>query len=50
MVEQLLQLNNQAKKEIDFRTFMEKMNAAERSIQEQGYYSEEEVERELAKI
>jgi len=29
---------------------MEKMNAAEKSVQEQGYFTEEEVEEELAKI
>lgn len=49
-VEQLLARNAQTKKESAFRTFMEKMNAAEKSVQEQGYFSEEEVEEELAKI
>lgn len=29
---------------------MKKMDAAEKSVQEDGYYSEEEVEEELAKI
>ena len=29
---------------------MEKMNVAEKSVQEQGYFTEEEVEDELAKI
>lgn len=33
-----------------FKIFMEKMNDAEQSIRENGYYSEEEVEEELAKI
>ena len=33
-----------------FRTFMDKMNLAEKSVQENGYYSEEEVEEELDKI
>lgn len=49
-VEQLLALNTQANKESAFKTFMDKMNAAEKSVQENGYYSEEEVEEELAKI
>lgn len=49
-VEQLLLLNSQAKKENAFKTFMDKMNVAEKSVQEQGYFSEEEVEEELAKI
>lgn len=48
-VEQLL-LNTQENKENAFQTFMEKMNAAEKSVQEQGLFSEEEVEEELAKI
>ena len=47
-VQQLLDTNS--KKERAFQTFMDKMNAAERSVQEHGYYSEEEVEEELAKI
>ncbi|MGN0332475.1 MAG: hypothetical protein ACI4D9_05530 [Lachnospiraceae bacterium] len=49
-VEQLLLVNTQAKKESAFRTFMEKMDAAEKSVQEQGYFSEEEVEEELEKV
>ena len=49
-VEQLIALNTQANKESAFETFMDKMNAAEKSVQENGYYSEEEVEEELAKI
>ena len=49
-VEQLIALNNQANKENAFRTFMNKMAAAEKSVQENGYYSEEEVEKELDKI
>lgn len=32
------------------KIFMEKMNEAENSIQEQGYFTEEEVEIELAKV
>lgn len=47
-VEQLIDANN--RKERAFRTLMKKMDAAEKSIQEDGYYSEEEVEEELAKI
>lgn len=52
MVESFVQelLDANSKKESAFRTFMDKMNAAEKSIQEHGYYSEEEVEEELAKI
>lgn len=30
-----------------FHIFMDKMNNAEKSIEENGYYSEEEVEEEL---
>ena len=47
-VQQLLDTNS--KKERAFQTFMDKMNAAERSVQEHGYYSEDEVEEELARI
>lgn len=50
LVEQLLSLNVQNKRESAFKTFMEKMNAAEKSVLEDGYFSEEEVEEELAKI
>lgn len=49
-VEQLLMINSKNKKESAFKTFMEKMNVAEKSVQEQGYFSEEEVEEELARI
>lgn len=49
-VEQLIVLNTEPKKESAFKIFMEKMEAAEKSVQENGYYSEEEVEEELAKI
>lgn len=48
-VEQLL-LDTQENKENAFQTFMEKMNAAEKSVQEKGLFSEEDVEEELAKI
>ena len=43
-------MNTQSKRDVAFKTFMDKMNAAERSVQEQGYFTEEEVEAELAKI
>ncbi len=33
-----------------FSVFMEKMNAAEQSVREQGYHSEEDVEKKLAQI
>ncbi len=49
-VEQLTVMNAQAGKESAFGTFMDRMNAVEKSVQEGGYYSEEEVEEELAKI
>ncbi len=49
-VEQLIALNQQTEKESAFRTFMDKMNLAEKSVQENGYYSEEEVEDELDNI
>ena len=50
LVEQLFSLNAQSKKENAMETFMEKMNIAEKSVREKGYFSEEEVEEELAKI
>lgn len=50
LVEQLIALNTQANKDSAFRVFMDKMSVAEKSVQENGYYSEEEVEAELAKI
>lgn len=50
LVEQLLQLNVQSKREKAFKIFMEKMSAAEKSVQDEGYYSEEEVEEQLAEI
>lgn len=49
-VEQLLSVNAQMRRENAFRTFMEKMNVAEKSVLEQGYFSEEDVEEELEKI
>lgn len=50
LVERLSQLNAQSKKEAAFKVFMEKMTAAEKLVEENGYYSEEEAEEELAKI
>ena len=47
---QYLILNNRGNKESAFSIFMDKMNAAEESVQEHGYYSEEEVGEELDKI
>lgn len=47
-VEQLIDANYS--KNSAFRVFMEKMGAAEKSVQEYGFYSEEEVEKELTKI
>ena len=49
-VEQLIALNQHSDKEGAFTTFMDKMNMAEKSVQENGYYSEEEMEKELDKI
>lgn len=49
-VEQLIEVNRQSNKETAFKIFMDKMAAVEKSVQENGCYSEEEVEEELAKI
>lgn len=49
-VEQLIAANRQVKKEAAFKTFMDKMATAEMSVQENGYFSEEEAEEELAKV
>ena len=43
-------MNTQSKRDVAFKTFMDKMNIAEKSVQEQGYFTEEEVEEELARI
>ena len=48
--EQFLQINALARREGAFRIFMEKLNAAEKSVQEQGYFSEDEIETELMRI
>lgn len=45
-VEQLIDTNNSQISA--FKIFMEKMNTAEKSVQEHGFYSEEEVEKKLA--
>ena len=47
-VEQLIEANN--RKEQALKIFMNKMNLAEKSVQENGYYTEEEVEEELSRI
>ena len=49
-VEQLIEVNRQSNKETAFKVFMDKMAAAEKSVQKNGCYSEEEVEEELTKI
>ena len=49
-VEQLIAMETQIGKVKAFQIFMDKMNAAEKSVKENGYYSEEEAEEELAKI
>lgn len=48
--EQYLILNNHGNKESASSIFMDKINAAEKSVQEHGCYSEKEVEKELDKI
>ena len=49
-VRQYIALNNLGNKASAFGIFMDKMDTVEKSIQENGYYSEEEVEAELDKI
>ncbi|MBD5451981.1 MAG: hypothetical protein HDR25_05010 [Lachnospiraceae bacterium] len=49
-VEQLIVSDIQLGKEKAFQVFMDKMNVAEKSMEENGYYTEEEAEEELAKI
>ena len=49
-VEQLIALDTQLEKERAFHVFMDKMDAAEKSVEQNGYFSEEQVEEELAKI
>lgn len=49
-VEQIYNLETKVKKEAAFQKFMDKMETAEKSIVTEGEVSEEEVERELAKI
>ena len=43
-------INAEEERKNAFSTFMEKMTIAEKTIEEQGYYSEEEVEQELSFI
>lgn len=49
-VEQLLSHSTQVKKEKAFKIFMGKMNVAEKAVAESGFFTEEDVEKELAKI
>lgn len=42
-------INSTNHKEQALQTFMKKMDAAEKSVREHGWYSEEEVEDELSK-
>lgn len=49
-VEQLLLFNAQANRDKAVKSFMDKMNEAEKSVQQNGYFSEEEVEEELEKV
>lgn len=49
MSEQLTTLNQNSDKEDAFRIFMDKMNLAEKSVQDNGYYSEDEVEKNWIK-
>lgn len=49
-MKQLILLNTQDNKEKAFKEFMDEMCAAEKSVECNGCYSEEEVEEELAKI
>ena len=44
-IKELLQL-----KEDGFKIFMKKMDFAEKSVAEQGYYTEQEVEKELTSV
>ena len=50
LAEEYLILNNLGNMESAFSIFMDKMNAAEKSVQDHSCYSEEEVEKELGKI
>lgn len=45
-VEQFIALDIQETKESAFKVFMDRMNAAEKSVQEKGYYFEEEANNE----
>lgn len=43
-------IDNNKKRESAFKLFMERMTIAEKTIEEQGFYSEKEVEEELSSI
>jgi len=43
-------IDDNKKRESAFKLFMEEMTIAEKTIEEQGFYSEKEVEEELAYI
>lgn len=43
-------INTDKLKSNAFQVFIEKINAAEKSAKEHGFYSEEDVEKELTKI
>ena len=43
-------INDEEERINAFKTFMEKMTIAEKSVEGQGYYSEKEVEEELSLI
>ena len=45
-----MMIDDNKKRESVFKLFMEKMAIAEKTIEEQGYYSEKEVEEELSFI
>ena len=49
-VDQLFKTTEKDNKNRAFKVFMAKMEEAEQSVREQGVYTEEEVEAELAKI
>jgi len=47
---QLTTAHAQIREDEAFKRFMEKMDAVEKSIQEDGFYTEEEAEEELRRI
>lgn len=48
--QQFMALDTCADKGSAFKTYMNRMSAAEKSVQENGYYSEEQAEEELGKV